>query len=138
MVTELMPGPPRMTDAELDAAFAAAMARDTPPPLTEKQLQAAVLAECGRRQLRVFGVGRSDRAQIARLARTGRGWPDLTAGSLRTGRILFRELKTEAGDTRAEQDAWLWILHKSGADAGVWRPGDWESGRIQAELEALG
>lgn len=129
---------PRMTDAELDTAFARAMGPPAAPPMTEKQLQEHVLAECARRKLHVYAVGRSDRAQISRLARTGRGWPDLTIGSIRTGRMLYRELKTANGDTRAEQDTWLWMLRTSGADAGVWRPEDWESGRIRAELTALG
>ena len=30
-----------------------------------------------------------------------------------------------------------WLLNNGGCDWAIWRPADWESGRIQAELAAL-
>ena len=105
--------------------------------MAEKEFQAKVIKLAEQLGLWVFWIPRSARTGIGRSAKTARGWPDLTIGSLRTGRMLYRECKSEYGDTSAEQDAWLWMLHQNG-DAGIWQPSDWESGKIRAELEALG
>jgi hypothetical protein len=123
--------------AVLEAAWAAAMTRA--PRMSELELQVAIveLAE-ERLGLWVFRVPSSARTGIGRVAKTARGWPDLTIGSRRTGRMLFRECKSEYGETSAEQQEWLSMLHRNGCDQGIWRPEDWESGRIRAELEALG
>jgi hypothetical protein len=51
--------------------------------------------------------------------------------------MLFRECKSEYGEASAEQYEWLSMLHRNGCDQGIWRPEDWESGRIRAELETL-
>lgn len=65
----------------------------------------------------------------------GKGYPDLTL--VASGGVLFRELKATRGTVSPEQKAWLQALTDAGADAGVWRPVDWASGRIEAELRAL-
>ena len=67
--------------------------------------------------------------------RSPRGFPDLVVCGL--GGVLFRELKTQRGTVKPEQQAWLDTLAAAGADAGVWRPADLLSGRIGRELAAL-
>lgn len=49
------------------------------------------------------------------------GFPDLV---LVRERVLFREVKTQQGRMRPEQQTWLDLLTKAGADAKVWRPAD--------------
>lgn len=69
---------------------------------------------------------------------TGRyraGFPDWVI--VGPGGILYRELKSQKGRLSAEQRVWLEALRTAGADADVWRPEDWMSGRIQRELTAL-
>ena len=48
------------------------------------------------------------------------GFPDLTLR--RSGKVLFRELKTETGRLSREQEMWLGDLRACGCDVGVWRP----------------
>lgn len=48
---------------------------------------------------------------------------------------MFRELKAAGKDLRASQRAWAAIL--AGRDYAVWKPHDWHTGRVRAELEAL-
>lgn len=63
------------------------------------------------------------------------GWPDLAI--IGTRKLIFRELKTEAGKLRPEQERWGLMLRHAGQDWSVWRPADLHSGRIQRELEAI-
>lgn len=58
------------------------------------------------------------------------GFPDLCA--VRGRRMLYAELKREAGRTTADQDAWLADLAVAGAETYVWRPRDLE--QIRATL----
>lgn len=62
------------------------------------------------------------------------GWPDCTFVHPTWGRLLFRELKTATGKVTPAQQAWLDALQVAGQDAGVWRPADLDSGRIQREF----
>jgi hypothetical protein len=71
----------------------------------------------------------------SRRCRGRRGFPDLVA--LGPGGILLAELKGPDGDTSADQDHWLWMLHVAGIPYAVYRPQDWQSGRIQARLGEL-
>ena len=64
-----------------------------------------------------------------------KGWPDWTIRGPRG--VLFRELKSQRGKVEPEQQEWLDALTGSGADAGVWRPSDLHSGRMQRELVAI-
>jgi hypothetical protein len=63
------------------------------------------------------------------------GFPDLVLCHQRTGRLLFAELKSEKGALRPGQVVWLDALRAGGHLAYVWRPADWTSGRIAAELD---
>ncbi len=63
------------------------------------------------------------------------GEPDLRLAGV--GGVIWAELKSEMGETSAAQDRWLWLLHKAGEQAYVWRPADLESGLIRHELEAI-
>ena len=71
------------------------------------------------------------------------GFPDLVM--VRRGRLIFAELKTEAGDTTAAQRTWLDDLASScrlhdrsgvvlGSEVCVWRPSHWLSGEIEEAL----
>jgi hypothetical protein len=66
-----------------------------------------------------------------------RGFPDLwiirPGGG--PGVEMFRELKAPGKDLRAAQREWAAIL--DGRDYGVWKPHDWMTGRVQAELHDL-
>lgn len=62
----------------------------------------------------------------------GAGFPDLVL--LRGQRLLFRELKTDKGKLRPEQEKWLAALLAAGSDANVWRPAQWRNGEIEKEL----
>jgi hypothetical protein len=53
------------------------------------------------------------------------GWPDLTLAHPRSGRLLFREVKTDKGKLTPEQEQWLRTLAACGQDVAVWRPRDW-------------
>jgi hypothetical protein len=45
--------------------------------------------------------------------------------AVRGERILFLELKAEAGRLRDNQAKWLAALGLAGADVHCWRPSDW-------------
>lgn len=97
-----------------------------PRPMTEAQLQAAVVKLCT-----LYGLHwHHQRYSIGSKA----GWPDLTIA----GRsLLFRELKREDGKPTAAQVEWGTRLEEAGQSWDVWRPSDLSSGRIAKELAAL-
>lgn len=64
-----------------------------------------------------------------------RGLPDLLI--LGRGGVLLAELKGEDGETSADQDLWLSTAHEAKVPYAVWRPGNWQSGLIQARLRDL-
>jgi|SRR5690242_1746841 len=64
------------------------------------------------------------------------GYPDLTLVH-RSGLVLFRELKREKGYATPDQKVWLAALTEAGADAAIWKPRDFYSGRIQRELTPI-
>lgn len=92
------------------------------PRQTEKGFQATVIAFARLHGWTVYHTFDSRRSAA--------GYPDLTL--VKGGRLLFVELKSEAGKTTAAQRAWLCLL---GAVPGVevyeWRPSSW------AEIERV-
>lgn len=96
--------------------------------LTEKQLQDLIFALCGVLRLYVYHTFDSRRCV--------RGFPDLV---IIGNRVLWRELKDWRPTSRPtrEQTQVLTGLRNAGQDAAIWRPADWFSGRIKAELTAL-
>ena len=62
--------------------------------------------------------------------RSNPGFPDLV---LVKDRVKFREVKRQGGKLTEDQVDWLERLTAAGADAGVWRPADWDV--IMVELE---
>jgi hypothetical protein len=66
---------------------------------------------------------------------SARGFPDwVIAGP---GGILYREDKSDTGTLSPDQRAWGVALVAAGGNWSVWRPGDWRSGRVRREMEAL-
>lgn len=95
--------------------------------MTEDQLQREVESLCQKLGLLFHHCCDSKRC------RGPRGLPDLIIVG-RSG-VLFRELKSEDGETSAEQDRWGWYL---GRDLWrVWRPADLTLGLIQRDLEEI-
>lgn len=70
--------------------------------------------------------------------RSHKGWPDLVLAHPRWGRFLIRELKSERGRVRPEQQAWLNALTALGIDADIWRPTHLLDGTIAAQLSPTG
>ncbi len=64
------------------------------------------------------------------------GYPDLHLVSLRRGRSLMRELKTQTGRTSPDQKTWIAALHSAGVDVGIWRPMDLLDGTVLEHLTA--
>jgi hypothetical protein len=63
-----------------------------------------------------------------------KGWPDWTF----LGKwIMYRELKTETGTLRPDQELVRDLILAAGGDWALWRPSDYLSGRIQRELVAI-
>ena len=52
------------------------------------------------------------------------GFPDLVL--VRGPRLIFAELKTNAGKTTRHQDKWLYHLSRTSAEVYLWRPRDFE------------
>lgn len=92
--------------------------------MTEQQLQAAVSDMC-----KIYGIA-CYHTYYSR--RSAPGWPDLALCGAHG--FITRELKTERGDTTADQDRWGWMLRQAGVSWDIWRPADLHSGRIQREL----
>jgi hypothetical protein len=97
-------------------------------PMTEAQLQSAVIELARTLQWRVFHPYDSRRSEP--------GWPDLTL--VRGKRLLFVELKAEKGRPSAEQKEWLQALNATTLPPDqhvyVWWPADWTDGTIEAVL----
>lgn len=95
--------------------------------MTEAQLQSLILAACKAFGHHCYHTHDSRRSQA--------GFPDLVIVGRHRG--MFREEKTDTGLLTPAQAGWLAALRQAGFDADVWRPADWRSGRITAELAAL-
>lgn len=97
--------------------------------MTERELQEQVRAMC--RDLGLYCRHDFDSRRGAP------GWPDCVILNMRTGRLMFRELKTETGVLTSQQKAVGYALRAGGHDWDVRRPSDLISGRVGAELAAL-
>lgn len=65
--------------------------------------------------------------------RSNPGFPDLTL--VRRERLIFAELKAEKGKLSKDQDDWLAALDAiPAAEVYVWRPSDFDAGRVTAAL----
>jgi hypothetical protein len=94
--------------------------------MPERQLQQAVADMCSWLGLYHYHPRNS--------AGSAAGWPDsVIVGT----RVIFAELKAQAGRLSPEQRAVGERLKAAGADWRVWRPGDWISGAIERELRLL-
>ena len=92
----------------------------------ERDFQADVIAMARTLGCLAFHVHDSRRSQP--------GFPDLVI--VGKGGVIFRELKTEKGRLRPEQETWLAALASAGADATVWRPNDWPHA-IREQITAI-
>ena len=64
------------------------------------------------------------------VAADGAGFPDLVAvrpEGKRSGRVIFAELKSEAGRLAPDQTLWANVLAAAGAEVYSWRPRDWDA-----------
>lgn len=95
--------------------------------MTEAELQAVVMAECARLGIWCF----HDHSPKRNMP----GWPDLVMWS--RGGIIARELKSDQGRLSKEQQLVIATMQRAGLDCRVWRPEDWETGRIHRELLKL-
>jgi hypothetical protein len=94
---------------------------------TETQFQKAVTGLCDWRGVWWYHASQP--------LRDHPGFPDLIlVGNRRT---IFRELKKAGEKPTAEQVDVGMRLERSGEDWAVWCPADWDSGRIQREIEAI-
>jgi hypothetical protein len=94
--------------------------------MTEKTLQAQVGALARSHGWHVFHVTWSPG--------TTPGWPDCVLVHPTRQLLLFRELKAARGRVSPAQRAWLDVLTRAGADAGVWNTHDLVTGKIEKEL----
>ena len=116
-----MPRRARLTDATVDEVgrvLAEALDR---PTKTEREFQEQI-AQLARQ----FGwmIVHHGGNQHRRAYYDTTGFPDLLMVSP-TGRVLFRELKTDIGSLTPDQERWRRELLNRHADYAVWRPTDW-------------
>ena len=63
------------------------------------------------------------------------GYPDLTIAGRRG--VLWAEVKSERGKMQPRQQDWRYMLQASGQQWRLWRPADWTSGQIHADLRDI-
>jgi hypothetical protein len=95
--------------------------RTTLPPLSEKAFLVQVTALAKLLGWLLYHTHDSRRSEP--------GFPDLV---LLRERVVWAELKTDAGRLTPAQAAWVEALRRAGQEVYLWRPGDW--GQIQAVL----
>jgi hypothetical protein len=94
--------------------------------MSEAALQARVIGLAKELGWMVYHTHDSRRSQP--------GWPDLALASLKWGRFLVAELKTERGRPTPDQRRWLVTLDHVGVETHVWRPTELLDGTILAVL----
>lgn len=102
-------------------------------PQTEAQFQKAVidLARHTGWLVAHFRPARTEEGWRTPVSADGAGFVDLV---LVRDRVLYRELKSEKGRVRPDQQHWHDALAAAGADIAVWRPSDWSA--IASTLQA--
>lgn len=83
-------------------------------------------------------LGFTQQYHTADSRRSNPGFPDLVLIHGRTKKLMFVELKAQAGRVSPAQESWLDDLRLGGHVAEVWRPSDWVSGRILQMLRGGG
>lgn len=107
-------------------------------PMSEDDLQVAVIDLCRLLRLRVahFRPAQKKSEKWATPVQgDGAGFPDLVIVGPRG--VLWRELKLQRGHLTPAQIEWQMALHSAGEDYGVWKPADWHSGWIRADLDDI-
>lgn len=94
-------------------------------------LQAEVSAICARLGLFCYHV--PDSRRLKGMA----GFPDCWILNMRTGRVLYAELKSQSGQQTGEQKAVMYALQAGKHDYVLWRPSDLLDGTLGATLCAL-
>ena len=94
-------------------------------------LQAEVTAICNRLSLYCYHV--PDSRRLKGMA----GFPDCWILNMRTGQVLYAELKSQSGQQSSEQKAIAYALTAGGHDYALWRPSDLMDGTIGAALLGL-
>ena len=97
--------------------------------MTEAELLAEVTKRCDQLGLRYH------HCRDSRHCEGDPGFPDLVIFGCR--KLLFRELKSEDGRSSRAQLSFLDVLRMNRLNIGIWRPEDWDSGRITRELEEI-
>ena len=95
--------------------------------MSEADLEEAVRSTCASLGIRRFHHYSS--------RRTEPGWPDDVL--IGAHGVLFRELKAPRGHVSDAQQSTLDSLSGNGLNAGLWRPADWLSGLVVAELREI-
>lgn len=96
------------------------------PGLSEEAFQRCITDYCQLRGLLFFHDHDSKR--------NNPGFPDLViVGRTHT---IWRELKTDKGKLRPDQEKWITALQATGQDVSVWRPRDWTN-TVLPQLRAL-
>lgn len=63
------------------------------------------------------------------------GFPDLVLAG--KGGVIFAELKSDRGRLTGAQQEWRYTLLAAGCQWQQWRPADWYSGHIVAEMKRI-
>lgn len=104
--------------------------------MSENDLLGQVLELCGYLGITVahFRPARTAKGWRTPVQGDGKGFVDLV---LVRGQVVWRELKSDSGQLDPHQRRWRDVLLAAGQDWDVWRPADWRSGRVEAELKTL-
>lgn len=96
-------------------------------PMTERQLQTAIVGLCQWLHLLVYHTHNSQHS--------ARGFPDLVIVGPRG--IVFAELKSAHGKTTIDQRCWEAGIREAAGTFYLWRPEHWQNGDIREILTAL-
>lgn len=101
----------------------------------ERSLNALIRRRCIELGLHHFGMTTHKIPGYHTSAPGPKGFPDWVICG--PGGLIFREAKSDDGRRSLAQIAWGKALTAAGQDYAIWRPADWENGRIDTELRAI-